>query len=448
MPVGSDDQDALLLKLQQQLLNRWSSAALENQANKVTSRLLHETGDWDPPAGIKPSTDPIPMAVGIPDSTTLPRDAFSSHASRILAQHDEAAWVYGFGAGYAKLRAQLAARINHSKGTHIDENWLQLTNGSAGAIDLICRCLINPGDVIITESPAYMGTLRNFRGVQAEIHSVPMDANGLDTQALQALVQSLQAQGKTIKLIYTIATFSNPTGASLTLARRLELLQIAADSGILVLDDDAYGDLYFGDQPPASLAALSAGHGVITVGSFSKVLATGLRIGWIQCTPALQKIFSSMRFAMGLNQLMVRVVSEFMQDGQLDSHINTVRQLYARKMHILADALDHHAGDFMDFSRPRGGFYLWASLHGGVTATNLWRQAAMQGVSITPGVNFYSGRKDPDGEHVRLAFSWTPIERLEEGAARIALACRLAAQLTAPVAPLTTVGTATKSPAG
>lgn len=440
---GSDE----LQKLQQQLFARWPNGVLEAQANTVTSRLMHETGDWDPPAGIKPAADPIPMAVGIPDSTTLPKDAFGAHATRILAQSGEAAWVYGFGAGYAKLRAQLAERINHAKGTHIDANWLALTNGSAGAIDLVCRCLINPGDVIITESPAYMGTLRNFRGVLADVHSVPMDAQGLNPQALKTLIQSLEAQGKTIKLIYTISTFSNPTGASLTLARRIELLQIAADHGILVLDDDAYGDLYFGDQPPASLAALSGGHGVITVGTFSKVLATGLRIGWIQCTPELQKIFGSMRFAMGLNQLMVRVVSEFMQDGQLEAHINSVRQLYAHKMQILADALDQHASDFMDFTRPQGGFYLWANLRGGITAANLWREAAMQGVSITPGVNFYSGRKDPDGEHVRLAFSWTPIERLEEGAGRIAQACRLAAQVTAPTAAPANADADRRSPA-
>ncbi|MBD3646171.1 MAG: aminotransferase class I/II-fold pyridoxal phosphate-dependent enzyme, partial [Pseudomonadales bacterium] len=191
-----------------------------------------------------------------------------------------------------------------------------------------------------------------------------------------------------------------------------------------ILDDDAYGELYFEDRPPTALSALSGGHGVITVGTFSKILATGLRIGWIHGTPALLELMGKMRFAMGLNQLMVRVISDYMDDGKLDEHADQVRGLYRDKMNSLADALLHHAGDFVEFSRPLGGFYLWVNLKGGITADAVWKTSMEEGVMVTPGVNFYPARRDPDGEHIRIAFPWTPAGELEEGARRFGLACQ------------------------
>ena len=206
----------------------------------------------------------------------------------------------------------------------LDADWFQLTNGSSGAIDLVCRTLINPGDVIIAESPTYMGTLRNFRGMQADIRAVPVDKDGIDIEVLAQLIDTLEEAGKYIKLIYTISTFQNPTGATLSLARRKALLRLAAGHGILILDDDAYGELHFARSPPQSLLSLSGGHGVITVGTFSKTLATGLRIGWIVGQPSIVALFNNMRFAMGLNQLMVRVIARYMDEGVFDEHVLSI----------------------------------------------------------------------------------------------------------------------------
>ncbi len=407
-----------------QLAGQWAGFDPNELVSDATGNLISNRGDWDPPAGIEPKRPLIHMAIGIPDAGTLPKDDFLKSTRKVITRPGEAAFIYGFGMGYAKLRAQLAERYSRNRGLQVDEEWFQLTNGSSGAIDLICRTLINPGDVIITESPTYMGTLRNFRGVLAQIKSVPMDEDGMLMDELEAVIVATQAAGKTIKFIYTISTFQNPTGATLSQERRIELLKLAAKHRVLILDDDAYGELYFGAKPPTSLSALSAGHGVITVGTLSKTLATGLRVGWIHGRPDLIRLMGKMRFAMGLNQMVVRLIADYMSDRTLDDHTDEVRDLYRRKMEVLTGALETHAGDLISFDRPLGGFYLWVKLHQGLTADAVWRTATHEGVSTTPGISFYPARFAPSGEHIRIAFPWTPMEDLEEGARRFGLACK------------------------
>ena len=414
-----------LTTLQESLRRKWAGRSFENLVSEATRTLMNARGDWDPPAGITPKQEPVRLAIGIPDSDTLPKDDLREAASRAIERPGDAAFSYGFGMGYAKLRSLIAERYAREKGLQVNEDWFQLTNGSAGAIDLICRTLIEPGDVIISESPTYMGTLRNFRGVLAEVAAVPMDEDGMIVDELEPLIERLSAAGKRIKLIYTISTFHNPTGATLSIDRRIRLLEIAAKHDILVLDDDAYGELYFEDQPPPSLSSLAGGYGVVTVGTLSKTLAPGLRIGWIHGEPEIVQLFGNMRFAMGLNQLMVRVIADYMEAGRLDNHIERARALYRTKMETLADALEHHAGEFIEFRRPIGGFYLWVDVNkGGLAASAVWRTAFEEGVAFTPGVNFFADRRDPDGERVRIAFPQTPIERMDEGARRFGEACR------------------------
>jgi len=411
-----------LEKTQLKLAQLWQGRSLGDLANEATRRLMAEPGDWDPPVGITPKHKTIPMAIGVPDAETLPKNALADAARAVLEQDGEAAYVYGFGMGYTGLRSQLAERFSAAHQFEVDEDWFQLTNGSAGAIDLICRCLIEPGDVIIAESPTYMGTLRNFRGVLAEIQATPMDSEGIQIEPLSQLIQQLKADGKRIKMIYTISTFQNPTGACLPLSRRKSLLALAAEHNILILDDDAYGELYFGDQPPASLLALAKGYGVITVGTFSKILATGLRVGWIQGDPELVQMMGKMRFAMGLNQAFVRILSKYMENGVLDQHVTSVRQLYHQKMTMLADALDYHCGEFMTFTRPLGGFYLWITLNG-MSAESVWRTAAEEGVAFNRGTNFFPGKSAPATENLRLAYPWTRSDDIETGVLRIRKAC-------------------------
>ncbi|HIG39166.1 MAG: PLP-dependent aminotransferase family protein [bacterium] len=411
-----------LIEIQQMLAGQWSGINSRDLVNDATGSLLNDPGDWDPPRGITPRIKTIPLAIGIPDGASLPKEELSQLASKVITRPGEAAFVYGFGVGYRALRAQLAQKYTADRGLEVNEEWFQLCNGSSGAIDLVCRTLVQPGDVIITEAPTYMGTLRNFKAVQADIRAVPMDKDGLLIPDLEAAIQQALATGKTIKFIYTISTFQNPTGATLSRKRRIELLKLAAKYKILILDDDAYGDLYFDQRPPESLTSLSGGYGVLTVGTFSKTIATGLRIGWIHGHPSLIGLFGKMRFAMGLNQMMVRIISAYIEDGYLEHHGKLVRSIYREKMETLANALDRHAADFIDYDRPQGGFYLWIRLKNGIKAQDLWRTAAEEGVGFTQGINFFPNRVDPE-QHIRIAFPWTQLSQMEEAATRFGRAC-------------------------
>jgi 2-aminoadipate transaminase len=413
------------------LAARWTGRDLSELASVPAVRLMNTPGEWDPPEGVEPKREPLYLSVGIPDSDALPRAQINAAMTRVMASDGDASLRYGFGQGYYPLRAWLAAHYTRTRQMEVGDEWFQLTNGSSGAIDLIVRSLIDPGDVIISESPVYMGTLHNFRGVAAEVVAVPMDEDGLRVDLVDQTIESLKNNGRRVKLIYTISSYQNPTGRTLTLERRKALLSVAARHGVLILDDDAYGELYYDQPPPPPMSTLGEGLGVITVGTFSKTVATGLRVGWIHASPDFIALFRRMRFAMGQNQMALRMLGELVTDGLYEPHVDAMRRLYKEKMEITANALTRHAGDFLQFQPPLGGFYLWPSVVGGIASEALWRTCMEEGVQVNLGAGFYphkSPHKSPDihdgGEHLRIAYAWTPMEHLEEAARRIGIACQ------------------------
>ena len=409
------------------LQERFTHLDLAAFASRPAAQLMHSAAEWDPPAGVTPRAKLLYFSIGIPDSATLPRREISDAMQPVLDANDDAAFRYGLGSGYFPLRDWIAQHYAQERHYGLDADWFQITNGSSGAIDLVVRSLIDPGDVIIAEAPTYLGTLHNFRGVLADVHTVPADEGGLDIELLEEKLRELTHAGKRIKLVYTISTFQNPSGYTMTRARRVRLLELAAEFGFYVLDDEAYRELWFTAPPPPPIAELGDGYGVITVGSFSKILATGLRVGWIHARPELLNLFRRMRFAMGQNQVGLRMVGNFVQAGHMQPHLTRMRALYHEKMQRTADALRRHAGDLLTFARPEGGFYLWAALPEGVSANKTWRYAYEEGVLLNPGSGFYPERREPGREHMRVAYAWIPLEDIDEAARRLALACVRAA---------------------
>ncbi|MEJ2130846.1 MAG: PLP-dependent aminotransferase family protein [Gammaproteobacteria bacterium] len=380
------------------LAARWTGRDLSRFASAPAARLMNTPGEWDPPEGVEPKREPLYLSVGIPDSASLPRAQINAAMSRVMASEGDASLRYGFGQGYYPLRAWLAEHYTRTRQMEVGDEWFQLTNGSSGAIDLVVRSLIDPGDVIVTEKPVYMGTLHNFRGVAAEIAPVDMDADGIRADLVDQAITRLKHDGHRVKLIYTISSFQNPTGITLSLERRKALLAVAAQHDVLILDDDAYGELYYDHPPPAPMSSLAEGHGVITVGTFSKTLATGLRVGWIHATPDLIQLFRRMRFAMGQNQMALRMLGELVNAAGYEPHVGGMRSLYKEKMELTTDALIRHAGNFLQFDKPLGGFYLWPSVVGGIGSEPLWRTCMEEGVQVNLGAGFYPDKRDP-GEH-------------------------------------------------
>lgn len=410
-------------KLKQSLAERWKDRSPVEVANRFSAPLYGSAGEWDLPKGVTPKKDLLYLAVGIPDETALPKKQLETASQLVFSRPGDAALRYGFGLGPADIRSWLAKHRSEVEGVPVSSEEFQMTNGSSGAIDLIVRSLINPGEVIIAENPTYMGTLHNFRGVGAEVRFVDMDEDGIRVDALETLLKTLKQEGKTTKLLYTISTFHNPTGWTLSTERRLKLLELALEYDLIVLDDEAYRELWFDEvSPPPSFATLADNYGVITTGTFSKTVATGIRVGWIHARSELLALFSRMRFAMGQNQVGLRAMSEFLDQGEYRAHIKFVRELYQDKRDILNQALQENVSDFMQWHKPQGGFYFWAKLRSDIPLEALWRTAVEEGIAVNPGSGFSdASRSGPDC--IRIAYAWTPKEHFPEAARRLRIAC-------------------------
>lgn len=410
--------------LKESLKKIWYNRDLKEIACQAAKIRINTPGEWALPTDVTPLKELMYLSVGIPDSAFLPRKQLNEAMQKVMDHKDDACLRYGFGQGYYPIRKYLADKYSGDRKFEVTEDWFLLSNGSSSAIDLVVRSIIDPGDVIIAESPSYMGSLGNFIGVGAEIHAVAMDESGMNINELKQKIDTLEKQGKSVKLVYTISSFHNPTGVVMSSERKKELLQLAAEKGFLILDDDAYGELYYDHPPSETLSGLSNGYGVITVGTFSKIVATGLRIGWVHARPDFIAMLGRMRFDMGQNQMALRMMGHFLNSGYLETHSTEMRNLYKTKMTVIADAMEHFLGEYVSFKRPLGGFYLWVKLAEGLSTKEVWRTATQEGVTVNPGYSFFPGKSDSKEDFLRIAFSWAPTGQLEEAAKRLAKACQ------------------------
>ena len=419
--------------LAQELAELWSQFDLDELASDAVRFVTAGTPtDWGLPSEVQSVVTPITLGGGIPDPAALPREELIAAMARAVNIVDDTPLRYGGAFGYEPLREVLAERYTRDRGCPVTADHFLLTNGSAGAIDQVASTLISPGDIVISEAPTFSGSIRTFRGHQAEIQTVPMDDHGMVVDELEPLIQRLQRQGRTVKIIYTISSFHNPMGVTLSAERREQLLRIAARYGIFIVDDDAYGDLWFQEATrPQPLSGMAECHGVITVGTFSKIVATGLRVGWIHARPDLLDRVVRVRFEMGNSPLLHTMLYEFSKDGGLDTHINRVRKVYARKVDTLASALRDYCEPYLTFTKPGGGFFLWVDLAEGLPGSAISRAAMEEGLIAPAGLSFFPDRKDT-GHHMRLAFSWVQEDELVEAARRLARACEKVANQVNP----------------
>ena len=304
---------------------------------------------------------PISLGGGIPDADTQPRQQLLEAMARVLDAPGDAPLVYGGPQGFTPLRDEIAAFFARNHPAQPGADWYLLTNGAAGAIESICAAFLDPGDIVITEIPTFAGSLRTMRGKQAEVVGVGMDADGIKLDELEATIDRLEANGRRVKLIYTQPTFHNPTGLTMPLQRRLDLIEVAARRRVLLMEDHAYSELYFDGPPPPTLSELTDGYGVLTVGTFSKVIATGLRVGWVQARPDWIQAMVPARFDMGNSPLLHRMLHEYMVRGNFREHVEQMRRLYALKAKTLAGALEPYGEPYFDVTEPGGGFFSGSS---------------------------------------------------------------------------------------
>jgi DNA-binding transcriptional MocR family regulator len=302
---------------------------------------------------------------------------------------------------------------------------VMITGGASQALDMLCMLLTRPGDVALVQEPTYHLALRVMRDHQLNLTSVPSDDNGIQVEVLEKILQTFQRQGKQAKLFYLVSTFNNPSGISLGVERRKIITDLAQKYGLLVIEDDVYHQLWYDGPPPPSLFHKAPIGTTVRLGSFSKILAPGLRLGWMIAPPQIvEKCVKSgvLDSGGGLGHFNAHVVAAFIEAKYLDMHIAALRSNYRKRRDVLVHGLKKHLPDGCQWVTPEGGFFLWLRLPRGLKSSTFLKSAEAAGVSYLPGNLFYV---NGDGaSYCRLNFTMVSLEDLEEGAKRLGTAIR------------------------
>ncbi|KQX29667.1 PLP-dependent aminotransferase family protein [Variovorax sp. Root434] len=364
----------------------------------------------------------ISFAGGFPDSAMFDVEGLKEASQKALSEEPGAALQYGATEGYEPLRSQLSAFMK-TKGVEVDPSGLIVTTGSQQALDLLGKTMISPGDKVIVEGPTFLATIQCFRLYGAQLISAPIDANGVKTDELEKLI----AEHKP-KFVYLIPTFGNPSGAMLTLERRKKVLELAVKYQTLIVEDDPYGDLYFGEAPPPSILALSkdvpgSRELLAHCGSLSKVLSPGLRIGWMIAPPELlAKATMCKQFSDAHTSTFSQATAaQYLKSGRMPATLAHVREVYGQRAQAMGAALKRELGDAVTFTQPNGGLFFWARLTGAngklADANELAKRAIEKLVAFVPGAPFFAGK--PDVATLRLSFATADVAKIEEGVKRL-----------------------------
>jgi len=361
---------------------------------------------WNPWAGRPlpaPAVPPIMLTGGIPDPDSLPVDELIAANERVLRREGTFALQYGGPQGYQGLRDWLAKDFALREGPHVGPDNFVITCGSAGGLENICETFLDPGDVAIIERPTFAGSLRTIMSCLPEIAGVPVDDDGLSCDALEEVIERVKTEGKRPKILYTISNFHNPAASTLTLERRQRCVELCRRDDILIVQDDAYGRISFEEEPIPSLYTIAGGTGAVLLGTYSKTLATGLRVGWVMGETAVVDRITSMRFDMGVSPWTQRVIAEFCESGAFDEHVERVTAIYRRKRDAMVAALEERCSRFARWGVPRGGFFMWLELSEGIDPSRLAETANEEAVGYVGGRPFFDDRSG--SRFVRLCYS-------------------------------------------
>jgi DNA-binding transcriptional MocR family regulator len=364
----------------------------------------------------------VEFAFGEPDPALLPVGLVRDAAARALGAGGAGALAYGSNEGPVRLRAAVAERAAALEGHTAGADDVLVTGGNSQALDQVLTMLTRPGDVVFVECPSYNLALGIIADHPVAVAGVALDDEGLDVDALEAAVLQARAAGSRPRLLYTIPTFHNPAGVSLSASRRVQLLELARRYDLIVVEDDVYRELVFDGEAPPALRVLDPEAPVVRLGSFSKSLAPGLRLGWIDAPESLRERLAAAGFLESggcVSQFSAHVVAAVLEAGAYGAHVTALRLAYASRRDALSAALGEHLPAGCRFALPAGGFFLWVMLPPGLNASDLLPVAERHGVAFAPGRRFCV---DGDDRSLRLAFSLYDEASLTEGARRLGAA--------------------------
>ena len=363
--------------------------------------------------------DMISLAAGNPSAESFPYDKMADISARIFAETPVAALQYSITEGYPQLIAQVTKRLREKQSIGTDNDDVIITSGGQQAIDLTAKVLCNEGDVVICEKPSFIGALNAFRSYNTRLVGVDIEDDGINIEMLE---DALKMNPET-KLIYVIPTFHNPAGICMSLEKRKKVLELAEKYDVVILEDNPYGELRFDGEDIPTIKSMDKNGRVVYCSTFSKILSAGMRVGYL-CGP--KEIVQKVVVVKQVNDVHTNIFfqilcSRFMDLYDIDTHIAGIRKLYKRKCNLMLSELDDKLSDKLDYTRPSGGLFLWATAKSGESGNVIAKKAVAQKVAVVPGSTFLTNTNE-ECASFRLNYSTPSDEQIIEGINRLAKA--------------------------
>ena len=361
----------------------------------------------------------ISLAGGLPDTSTFPPESYAALMQTVAAESCGRALQYSPTEGLDVVKRCIVEVMEAEGIRGVDRDDLMVTTGGQQVIDLVCKTLIDPGDVVVAEAPTYPGAVPAFCAYQADVVQLEVDRDGMRVEELDELLDRLESDGRRPKFIYTVPNFQNPAGVTMSLPRRERLVRIAQERELLVLEDNPYGLLRYEGDPQPTLRELDGGQFVIYLGTFSKILSPGIRLGWAQAPrPVLDKMNIGKQAADLCSSSMTQhFVAAYFDDGRWQDYLRSLTEIYRRRRDTMLDALAEHLPAEAEWTHPQGGLFIWATLPDYIDTTDLLARALSENVAFVPGrAAFLDGR---GGSSLRLNFSGVCDDDIREGVRRI-----------------------------
>ena len=377
------------------------------------SKRVPEPGADAVGAILKAAADPkiISFGGGLPAPEMFPVEAMKAAADKVFDQHGREAMQYGASEGIEPLRRYIADHVDQKENIKTDADHVLVTTGSEQAIDLVAKAFINPGDAVLVEQPTYLCAIDVFKTYGAEFVGVDMDEDGMRMDALE---DALKAHPEA-KLIYTVPNFQNPTGRTLAADRRPRLAELAAKYDVMVLEDNPYGEIRFAGKHLPAVKSYDQSDHVLYMGTFSKTLTPGFRLGWVIGSPKVIQALKVLKQSADLHtdNFVQYAVAQFVADNYLDAHTVKISDLYAKRKDLMIEGIKKYFPAGVKYTNPQGGMFLWVEVPGITDSVELFKQCLKHGVAFVPGDSFYAGQAQPGT--FRLNFSNMSEDKINEG---------------------------------
>ena len=406
--------------MEEKLMRKLSSGSLDFEAYFSEKAKAMKASEIRELLKLVEAGDVISLAGGLPAPETFPVDIIKEIAVEVLTKHADKALQYGTTKGFTPLRLALADWMEKRYGIPTSKVEIMMVAGSQQALDLIGRTFINKGDIVVVEGPTYLAALNAFKYYEPEFISIPMDDDGMIIDILEEKLKKLAAEGKKVKFVYTVSTFQNPAGVTMSLERRKRLVELAREYDFLIVEDSPYAELRYSGEPIPPIKHFDDEGRVLYLGTFSKILAPGFRLGWIAAHPHFIRKIEIAKQAVDLcaNTLAQVIAWKYVENGYLDEHIPKIIEFYKPRRDAMLEALEEFMPEGVRWTKPDGGMFIWVTLPEGIDTKLMAEKAIRKGVAYVPGEAFFAHRDVKNT--MRLNFTYVPEEVIREGVKRLA----------------------------